>query len=85
MLHVKCERYCVKITSDTGRTWIARNRRDIINIIPTLPETSFMCSSSLDWPEDVTEDLNVIEVCNIIRGNSVRSEDIEKMHAERNK
>ena len=83
MLHVRCEKHCVRITADNGRIWIARNRKDIINIIPTLPETSFMCTSSLDWPEDVTDDLDVIDVCNLIRGNTVRSEDIDKLHAER--
>lgn len=30
-----------------------------------------MCSSSLDWPEDVTSDINVIELADRIRGNNV--------------
>ncbi len=83
LLYATCEAACVKITSDTGRIWIIRNRRELANIRDILPnEYHLTCSSGLDWPEDATEDLNVIDVCNLIRGNSVRSEDIEKMHAE---
>ena len=81
LLFATCEKYCVKIKSDTGRIWIMRNRRELGNILDTLPdEYHLTCSSGLDWPEDVTEDLNVIDVCNLIRGNSVRGDDIIAMH-----
>lgn len=85
MLRATCEEFCVKITNDTGRIWIIRNRRELANVGETLGGASLMCSSSLDWPEDVTEDLDVIDVCNIIRGNRVREDDINKMLEERNK
>ncbi len=81
MLHATCEEHCVKITADNGRIWIMRNRREMYNIIPTLPETSFISSSTLDWPEDVTENLEVIDVCNLLRGNRVREDDINAMLA----
>ena len=80
-LFAKCEAHCVKITDDTNRIWIIRNRRELSNIRKILPEVPMTCSSSLDWPEDNTDDLNVIDVCNIIRGNSVRYDDIIEMHA----
>lgn len=81
LLLAKCETYCVKITDDTNRIWIARNRREWINVRAILPKVPMTCSSSLDHPEDETDDLNVIDVCNIIRGNSVRYDDIVEMHA----
>lgn len=30
-----------------------------------------ICSSSLDWPEDETNDLDIIELADMIRGNNV--------------
>ena len=82
ILLANCEAYCVKITDDTGRIWIIRNRREWKNVRNILPNIPMTCSSSLDWPEDETDDLNVIDVCNLIRGNTVRADDIIKMHTE---
>ena len=81
-LFAKCEAHCVKITDNTNRIWIARNRREWNNISNILPKVPMTCSSSIDWPEDETTDLNVIDVCNIIRGNTVRADEIIEMHKE---
>lgn len=32
---------------------------------------SLVCSSSLDWPEDETDNLDIIELADMIRGNNV--------------
>ncbi len=80
LLVADCEAYCVKITDDTGRIWIARNRRELANIRDILPKVPMTCCSSLDWPEDYTTDLDVIDVCNIIRGNTIRAEDVAALH-----
>ena len=82
LLLANCEAYCVKITDDTNRIWIARNRREWNNIRDILPKVPMTCSSSLNWPTDVTHDLNVIDVCNIIKGNSVLVDEIIEMHKE---
>jgi len=79
LLLANCEAHCVKITDDTGRIWIARNRRELANIRDILPKVPMTCSSSLDWPLDVTSDPDVVDVCNIIRGNSITVEDGNKL------
>lgn len=35
---------------------------------------SFMCSSTMDWPEDYTDDPNLIYLCDLVRGNNVSGE-----------
>jgi len=39
--------------------------------LPDDPDTRMVCSSSLDWPEDYTDDLDIIELADMIRGNNV--------------
>lgn len=40
-----------------------------------------MCSSSLDFPEEYTEDQSVIDLCDIIRGGPCTDPElIEKLH-----
>lgn len=72
LLLATCEAYCVKITDDTNRIWIARNRREWLNIRDILPKVPMTVDSSLVWPLDVTTDCDVIDVCNIIRCTEVR-------------
>ena len=39
---------------------------------PLFPEhSSLMCSSSIDFPRDETDDEDIIAICNAVRGNSV--------------
>jgi hypothetical protein len=48
--------------------------QDFVTRIPDvdLPKTAtLVCSSSLDWPEDQTKDLDIIELADMIRGNNV--------------
>lgn len=46
--------------------------RDEIVENPLFPEHSqLMCSSSIDFPEEYTEDEDLIAICNAVRGNSV--------------
>lgn len=80
MYFAKCTPEGVEITTVEGGKWSARNRNELILLGDILPEgVSLMCSSSLDWPEDVTDDLDIIDVCNLIRGNSIRQDEIDEM------
>ena len=40
-------------------------------------DPSFMCSSSIDWPEDYTSDPEIIYLCDLIRGNNVSGKNPE--------
>ena len=84
MYFAKCQESYVDISSET-QTWTIRNREELYAMGEAVGQVSLMCSSSLDWPEDVTDNLDVIDVCNLIRGNRIREDDINKMLAERNK
>lgn len=41
-----------------------------------------LCSSSLDWPNDYTDDIKIIALCDLIRGNSVAGEVPEEILKE---
>jgi hypothetical protein len=43
----------------------------VITLCGTTEGVKMMCSSSIDWPQDVTNDRNLINLCNLIRGNDV--------------
>jgi hypothetical protein len=45
--------------------------QDFVDRVPEDLEGSMVCSSSLDWPEDYTNDLDIIELADMIRGNNV--------------
>ena len=77
MIWATCEKNWVKIVIDKDplQTHLIRDLEAWDEFFKNLhlltEETSFLCSSSLDWPRDTTDNYCVIQVCNAIRGNTV--------------
>lgn len=53
------------------------NIEELKEAIKNVKVSSFLCSSSLDWPEDHTDNPDIIYLCDIIRGNNVSGKNPE--------
>ena len=85
MIFVHCKAHGVEFRQEGKLIWTAHNREELAALgRASHTDLQLMCGSSLDWPEDVTDDLDLIDVCNLIRGNTIRQDEINAMLKERN-